>query len=79
MVLSKICYLQVNSIFSQKNKFYNDLDCDIDSPLRKHIQVSLVNNQDFGSLYFGRYTPWKIGFVASLETSLKQVFRVKMS
>jgi hypothetical protein len=24
-----------------------------------------------GLLYFGSYTPWKIGFVASPETSLK--------
>jgi len=30
-------------------------------------------------LYFGSYTPWKIGFVASPETSLKQVFQVKTS
>jgi hypothetical protein len=31
------------------------------------------------SLYFWSYTPWKIGFVASPETSLKKVFRVKTS
>jgi hypothetical protein len=31
------------------------------------------------SLYFLRYTLWKIGFLASPETSLKQVFRVKQS
>jgi hypothetical protein len=48
-------------------------------PLRKHIQVSMVKNVYCGSLYFCRYTPWKIGFVASPETSLKQVFRVRTS
>jgi hypothetical protein len=48
-------------------------------PLRKHIQVSVVKNSACGSLYFWRYTSWKIGFVASPETSLKQVFRVKTS
>jgi hypothetical protein len=61
------------------NCFYNDSDHDIDIPLRKHIQVSVVKNSACGSLYFWRYTPWKIGFVASLETSLKHVFRVKTS
>jgi hypothetical protein len=58
---------------------YNDLDREIDMTLRKHIQVLVVKNSSCGSLYFWRYTPWKIGFVASPETSLKQVFRVKMS
>jgi hypothetical protein len=48
-------------------------------PLRKHIQVHLVNNSACGSLYFSRYTPWKIGFVACPETSQKQVFQVKTS
>jgi hypothetical protein len=47
--------------------------------VRKHIQVSVKKNSDCGSLYFGSYTPWKIGFVASPETSQNQVFRVKMS
>jgi hypothetical protein len=59
--------------------FYNDSYHEIDISLRKHIQVSVVKNSACGSLYFWRYTPWKIGFVASPETSLKQVFRVKMS
>jgi hypothetical protein len=36
-------------------------------------------NSSCGSLYFGSYTLWKIGFVASPETSQNQVFRVKMS
>jgi hypothetical protein len=45
--------------------------------VRKHIQVSVVKNSACGSLYFGSYTPWKIGFVASPETSQNQVFRVK--
>ena len=58
---------------------YNDLDREIDIPLRKNIQVSMVRNSSCDSLYFWRYAPWKIGFVASYETSLKQVFRVKMS
>jgi hypothetical protein len=61
------------------NFFYNDSECDIDIPLRKHIQVSMVKNSSCGSLYFWRYTPWKIGFVASPETSLKHVFWVKTS
>jgi hypothetical protein len=38
-------------------------------PLRKHIQVSMVRNSSCGLLYFLSYTPWKIGFVASPETS----------
>jgi hypothetical protein len=78
-MLSKVCYLQVISPFSQYIFLCNDSDHDIDIPLRKHIQVSLVKNSSCGSLYFWRYTPWKIGFVASPETSLKQVFRVKTS
>jgi hypothetical protein len=45
----------------------------------KDSQVYMVKNSTCGSLYFGSYTPWKIGFVASLETSQNQVFRVKMS
>ena len=47
--------------------------------VRKHIQVSMVKNSACGSLYFWSYTPWKIGFVASPETSQNQVFRVKTS
>jgi hypothetical protein len=47
--------------------------------VRKNIQVSVVKNSACGSLYFGIYTMWKIGFVASPETSKNQVFRVKMS
>jgi hypothetical protein len=61
------------------NIFYNDSYREIDMTSRKHIQVFLVKNLACGSLYFWRYTPWKIGFVASPETSLKHVFRVKMS
>ena len=45
--------------------------------LRKHTQVSMVKNSSCGSLYFGSYNPWKIVFVASPETSLKYMFRVK--
>jgi hypothetical protein len=59
--------------------FYNDPNHPIDIPLRKHTQLSMVNNSSCGSLHFGSYTPWKIGSVDSLETSQKQVFRVKMS
>jgi hypothetical protein len=59
--------------------FYNDSDREIAMKVRKHIQVSVVKNLSCGSLYFGSYTPWKIGFVASPETSQNQVFRVKTS
>jgi hypothetical protein len=59
--------------------FYNDLDCEISIPLRKNSQVSVVKNSACGSLYIGSYTPWKIGFVVSHETSQKQVFWVKTS
>ena len=31
----------------------------------------MVNNLACGLLYLWSYTPWKIGFVASPETSLK--------
>jgi hypothetical protein len=79
MVLSKVCYLQVISPFSLLLFFYNDSDIEISIPLRKHIQVSVVKNSAYVSLYFGIYTPWKIGFVASPETSQKQVFWVKTS
>jgi hypothetical protein len=59
--------------------FYNDSDPEIAMKVRKHIQVSVVKNSSCGSLYFGSYTLWKIGFVASPETSQNQVFRVKTS
>ena len=58
---------------------YNDSGSEISIPLRKHTQVSMLKNSSFGSLHFGSYSPWKIGFVASPETSQKQVFQVKMS
>ena len=79
MVLSKVCYLHVISPFSLKMFLYNDSDHEIAMKMRKHIQVCVVKNSPCGSLYFGSYTPWKIGFVASLETSQNQVFRVKTS
>jgi hypothetical protein len=47
--------------------------------VRKHIQVYVAQNSACGSLYFWIYTLWKIGFVASPETSQNQVFRVKTS
>jgi hypothetical protein len=47
--------------------------------VRKTIQVFVVKNSSCGSLYFWIYTPWKIGFVATPETSQNQVFRVKTS
>jgi hypothetical protein len=72
-------FFQVISPFSQQIFLYNDSDLEIAIPLRKHIQVYVVKNSSCGSLYFWSYTPWKIGFVASLETSQKQVFRVKTS
>jgi hypothetical protein len=59
--------------------FYNDSDPEIAMPMRKHVQISVVKNLACGLLYFGRYTPWKIGFVTNLETSQKQVFQVKTS
>jgi hypothetical protein len=52
-------------------------DREIERPLRKHIQVVVVQISACGSLYFWSYTLWKIGFVASPETSLKKVLRVK--
>jgi hypothetical protein len=61
------------------NFFYNDSDYEISMKVRKHIQVSVVKNSSCGSLYFWSYTPWKIGFVVSPETSQNQVFWVKMS
>jgi hypothetical protein len=47
--------------------------------MKKNIQVSFIKISTCGSFYFFIYTPWKIGFVASPETSLKQVFLVKTS
>jgi hypothetical protein len=79
MVLSKVCYFQVISPFSLELFFYNDSDPEISMQVRKHIQVSVVKNSSCGSLYFGSYTLWKIGFVASPETSQNQVFWVKTS
>jgi hypothetical protein len=67
------------TIFAITFFFYNDSNHEISMPPRKHIQVFVVKNLSCGSLYFWSYTPCKIGFVASPETSQKQVFRVKMS
>jgi hypothetical protein len=47
--------------------------------LRKHIQVSVVKNSACGSFFFWINTLWKIGFVASPETTQKKVFWVKTS
>jgi hypothetical protein len=79
MVLSKVCYLQVISPFSLYIVLYNDSNHEIDIPLIKNIQVYLVKNSSCGSLYLWSYTPWKIEFVASPETSQKHVFQVKTS
>jgi hypothetical protein len=67
------------TIFSIIFFFYNASDHEIAIPLRKDTQVSVVKNSSCGSLYFGSYTSWKIGFVASPKTSQKQVFQVKTS
>jgi hypothetical protein len=69
------CHLTIFTIIF----LYNESDREIAMPLRKHIQVSVVKNSSCGSLYFWSYTLWKIGFVASPETSQKQVFQVKTS
>jgi hypothetical protein len=58
---------------------YNDSDPEISMQVRKHIQVSMVKNSACGSLHFGSYTLWKIGFVASPKISQNQVFRVTTS
>jgi hypothetical protein len=79
MVFSKVCYLQVISPFSLYIFLYNDSNLEMSMQMRQHIQVSVVENSSCGSLYFGCYTPWKIGFVANPETSQNQVFRIKMS
>jgi hypothetical protein len=54
-------------------------DPEIAMQVRQHIQVSVVQNSSCGSLYFWSYTLWKIGFVASPETSQNRVFWVKKS
>jgi hypothetical protein len=69
------CHLTIFAI----NFFENDSEHEIGMSLRKHIQVVVIKISSCGSLHFWSYTPWKMGFVASLETSLKQVFRVKTS
>jgi hypothetical protein len=80
MVLSKVYVIFRSSHhFHYKFFFYNDSDPKIDMQVRKHIQVSVVQNSTCGSLYFRSYTLWKIGFVVSPETSQNQVFRVKTS
>jgi hypothetical protein len=58
---------------------YTDSHREISMEMRKHIQAYVVKNSFCGLFYFGSYTLWKIGFVASLETSQNQVFQVKMS
>ena len=47
----------------------------------EYLQVTEVTKGYLSRISGGRwsYTPWKIGFVASPETSLKQVFWVKTS
>jgi hypothetical protein len=79
MVLSKVCYFQVISPFLLYIFFYNDSDLESDMKVITHIQVSVVKNSSCDSLYFESYTLWKIGFVASPETSQNQLFQVKMS
>jgi hypothetical protein len=71
-------YLSRNSKESEEKKAEMK-DPEISMQVRKHIQVSVVKNSACGSLYFGSYTLWKIGFVASPETSQNQVFWVKTS
>jgi hypothetical protein len=67
------------TIFTILFFFWNDSDLEIGRPLRKHIQVVVVQVSTCGSLYFCSYTLWKIRFVVSPKTSLKQVFGVKTS
>jgi hypothetical protein len=74
-----VCYFQVISPFSLYLCFYNDSNPEISIQVRKHIQVSVVKNSACGSFYFWSYTLWKIGFVASPETSQNQVFGVQTS
>jgi hypothetical protein len=61
------------------NFFYNDSDHEIAIPLRKHIQVSDGKKFNLWVIVFWELHSWKIGFVASPETSQKQVFWVKTS
>ena len=58
---------------------YNDSDPEIAMQVIKHIQVYVVEKFACGSLYCWSYTLWKLGFVASPETSQNQVFRVNTS
>jgi hypothetical protein len=51
------------------NFLHNESDPKIAMQVISHIQVSLVQNSACGSFYFWSYTLWKIGFVASPETS----------
>jgi hypothetical protein len=41
---------------------------------RQHIEITWVQILDLGSLYFWRYNLFKLRFLTSPETSLKQVF-----
>jgi hypothetical protein len=43
------------------------------------MQVVVIQISSCGSLYFWIYTLWKIGFVDSPETSIKQIFQEKTS
>jgi hypothetical protein len=78
-MLSKVCSFSGHLTIFAITFFYNDSYHEIAIPLRKNIQVSMAKNSACGSLYFWSYTPWKIGFLASPETSQKHVFQVKMS
>jgi hypothetical protein len=42
--------------------------------IEKTYQGTCGKNFSFWVIYFWRYTLWKIGFLTSPETSLKQVF-----
>jgi hypothetical protein len=42
--------------------------------LRRHSEVPMVKISSFGSLYSWKYTLWKLGFLISPKTSLKQGF-----
>jgi hypothetical protein len=68
------------TIFCYNFFFYNDSNHEIAMSIDKTYPcISGKQVSACGSLYFWSYTPWKIGFVASPETSQKHVFRVKMS
>jgi hypothetical protein len=80
MVLSKVCYLQVISPFFAITFFSIMIQIrEISMQVRKISKYMWLRNSACGSLYFWSYTPWKIGLVASPETSQNQVFRVKTS